>query len=91
VKEAAGTPCCVSEEGLIADLSCNSGTNRSLFLIYAVLPMLALVPLSVFLMRRFDARLVLVIGLVAFATAGLLGTQVTHDWSLGDRWGSRSR
>jgi MFS transporter, DHA2 family, multidrug resistance protein len=41
-------------------------------------------PLSVFLMRRFDARAVMVIGFVAFGVAGLLGTQVTHDWSLGD-------
>jgi DHA2 family multidrug resistance protein len=35
-------------------------------------------------MRRTDARAVLVIGLAAFAAAGLLGTRVTHDWSLGD-------
>jgi DHA2 family multidrug resistance protein len=55
-----------------------------LFLTYAVLPMLVLVPLSIFLMRRMDARTVLVIGLAAFAAAGLLGTQVTHAWSLGD-------
>jgi DHA2 family multidrug resistance protein len=55
-----------------------------LFLIYAVLPMLAWVPLSVFLMRRIDAKIVLIIGLSAFAAAGLLGTQVTHDWALGD-------
>ncbi|HEV7409430.1 MAG TPA: MFS transporter [Bradyrhizobium sp.] len=55
-----------------------------LFLIYAVLPMLAWVPLSIFLMRRIDAKTVLIIGLSAFAAAGLLGTQVTHDWSLGD-------
>jgi DHA2 family multidrug resistance protein len=55
-----------------------------LFLIYAVLPMLAFVPLSVFLMRRIDAKIVLIIGLSAFAAAGLLGTQVTHDWALGD-------
>jgi DHA2 family multidrug resistance protein len=55
-----------------------------LFLTYAILPMLVLVPLSVFLMRRFDARAVMVIGLVAFGIAGLLGTQITHDWSLGD-------
>jgi MFS transporter, DHA2 family, multidrug resistance protein len=55
-----------------------------LFLIYAVLPMLAWVPLSVFLMRRIDAKTVLIIGLSAFAAAGLLGTQVTHDWALGD-------
>jgi DHA2 family multidrug resistance protein len=55
-----------------------------LFLIYAVLPMLAWVPLSVFLMRRVDAKTVLIIGLSAFAAAGLLGTQVTHEWALGD-------
>jgi MFS transporter, DHA2 family, multidrug resistance protein len=55
-----------------------------LFLTCAILPMLALLPLSVFLMRRFDARAVMVIGFVAFGAAGLLGTQVTHDWSLGD-------
>ena len=55
-----------------------------LFLIYAVLPMLAWVPLSIFLMRRIDAKIVLIIGLSAFAAAGLLGTQVTHDWALGD-------
>jgi DHA2 family multidrug resistance protein len=55
-----------------------------LFLTYAVLPMLVLVPLSIFLMRRMDARSVLVIGLTAFAAAGLLGTRVSHDWSLGD-------
>ena len=55
-----------------------------LFLIYAVLPMLAWVPLSIFLMRRIDAKTVLIIGLSAFAAAGLLGTQVTHDWALGD-------
>lgn len=55
-----------------------------LFLTYAILPMVVLLPLSIFLMRRFDARVVLVIGLAAFAAAGLLGTQITHDWSLGD-------
>jgi DHA2 family multidrug resistance protein len=55
-----------------------------LFLTYAILPTLVLFPLSVLLMRRFDARAVMVIGFVAFGTAGLLGTQITHDWSLGD-------
>lgn len=55
-----------------------------LFLTYAVVPMLAWVPLSIFLMRRIDAKTVLIIGLSAFAAAGLLGTQVSHDWSLGD-------
>src|ERR1700710_1696456 len=55
-----------------------------LFFVYGVLPMLAWVPLSIFLMRRIDAKTVLVIGLSAFAAAGLLWTQVTHDWALGD-------
>jgi DHA2 family multidrug resistance protein len=55
-----------------------------LFLTYVILPMVVLLPLSIFLLRRFDARLVLVIGLVAFGVAGLLGTQLTHEWSLGD-------
>ncbi len=58
--------------------------SGSLFLVYAVLPMLVLVPLSVYLLRHYDARWVLIIGLAAFAAAGLLGTQITHDWSLGD-------
>jgi len=56
----------------------------TLFLSYVILPMVVLLPLSIFLMRRFDARLVLVIGLAAFAVAGLLGTQISHEWSLGD-------
>jgi DHA2 family multidrug resistance protein len=55
-----------------------------LFLTYVILPMVVLLPLSIFLLRRFDARLVLMIGLAAFAVAGLLGTQLTHVWSLGD-------
>jgi MFS transporter, DHA2 family, multidrug resistance protein len=55
-----------------------------LFLNCAILPMLVLLPLSIWLMRRFDARAVMVIGLAAFGVASLLGTQLTHDWSLGD-------
>jgi MFS transporter, DHA2 family, multidrug resistance protein len=51
---------------------------------YGALPMFVLVPVSIFLLRHFDARLVLIIGLSAFATANLLGTQLTHDWALGD-------
>jgi MFS transporter, DHA2 family, multidrug resistance protein len=55
-----------------------------LFLDYAILPMLVLLPLSILLMRHLDARAVMVIGLAAFGVASLLGTQLTHDWSLGD-------
>jgi MFS transporter, DHA2 family, multidrug resistance protein len=54
------------------------------FLTYVILPMVVLLPLSIFLMRRFDARVVLMIGLAAFALAGLLGTQLSHEWSLVD-------
>jgi MFS transporter, DHA2 family, multidrug resistance protein len=55
-----------------------------LFLSCAILPMVLLVPLSIYLIRQHDVRLVLVAGLASFAVAGLLGTQLTHDWSLDD-------
>ncbi|MBN8973300.1 MAG: arabinose ABC transporter permease, partial [Rhizobiales bacterium] len=51
-----------------------------LLLIYCVLPMILLFPLSLWLLRRFDPRIVLATGLTAFAAAALLGTQITHDW-----------
>jgi DHA2 family multidrug resistance protein len=46
--------------------------------------MFVLVPVSILLLRHLDPRGVLIIGLSAFAAAGLLGTQLTHDWALGD-------
>jgi MFS transporter, DHA2 family, multidrug resistance protein len=55
-----------------------------LLLIYGALPMFVLVPLSISLLRHFDARMMLVIGLSAFAAANLWGTQLSHVWSLGD-------
>ncbi|MGZ3289592.1 MAG: MFS transporter [Xanthobacteraceae bacterium] len=55
-----------------------------LLVLYGALPMFVLVPVSIFLLRHFDRRFVLVIGLSAFAAANLLGTQLTHDWALGD-------
>ena len=55
-----------------------------LLLTYGALPMFALVPASIFLLRHFDARTVLVVGLSAFAAANLLGTQLSHDWARGD-------
>jgi DHA2 family multidrug resistance protein len=55
-----------------------------LLVLYGALPMFVLVPVSIFLLRHFDPRFVMVIGLSAFATANLLGTQLTHDWALGD-------
>jgi MFS transporter, DHA2 family, multidrug resistance protein len=55
-----------------------------LLVVYGALPMFAMVPLSIFLLRHFDPRAVLVVGLSAFAAANLLGTQLTHDWAPGD-------
>jgi DHA2 family multidrug resistance protein len=55
-----------------------------LLLTYGALPMFILVPISIFLLRHFDARGVLIVGLSAFAAANLLGTQLTHDWARGD-------
>jgi DHA2 family multidrug resistance protein len=51
---------------------------------YGALPMFALVPLSIYLLRHFDARMVVVMGLSAFAAANLWGTQLSHDWARGD-------
>jgi MFS transporter, DHA2 family, multidrug resistance protein len=55
-----------------------------LLAVYGALPMFVMVPVSIFLLRHFDPRGVLIVGLSAFATANLLGTQLTHDWALGD-------
>jgi MFS transporter, DHA2 family, multidrug resistance protein len=55
-----------------------------LLVVYGALPMLVTVPLSIFLLRHFDPRSVLIVGLSAFAVANLLGTQLTHDWARGD-------
>lgn len=55
-----------------------------LLLTYGALPMFVLVPISIFLLRHFDARTVVVLGFSAFAAANLWGTQLSHDWSLGD-------
>jgi len=56
----------------------------TLLLVYGALPMIVLVPLSIFLLRHFDCRAVAVLGFSAFAAASLLGTQLTHDWARGD-------
>jgi MFS transporter, DHA2 family, multidrug resistance protein len=51
---------------------------------YGALPMFGLLPLSIYLLRRFDARAIAVLGFSAFAAASLWGTQLTHDWARGD-------
>ncbi|MGM5019104.1 MFS transporter [Tardiphaga sp. 367_B4_N1_1] len=55
-----------------------------LFLFAAALPILAMVPLSIVMVRAFDARYVLIIGLLGFFGAGMLGTQLTHEWTAVD-------
>jgi DHA2 family multidrug resistance protein len=55
-----------------------------LLVLYGALPMFVLVPVSVFLLRHFDPRFLLAIGLSAFAAANLLGTQLTHEWARED-------
>lgn len=55
-----------------------------LLLTYGALPMFVLVPISIYLLRHFDPRTVLVIGLSAFAAANLWGTQLSHDWARED-------
>jgi DHA2 family multidrug resistance protein len=69
---------------LIAIAQLRPEQTGALFLLYGVAPMIVLLPLSITLVRYFDVRWPLIIGLSAFAAAGLLGTQLTHDWSLGD-------
>jgi DHA2 family multidrug resistance protein len=55
-----------------------------LLVLWGALPMVVLVPLSIFMLRHVDPRGVLIIGLSAFAAANLLGTQLTHDWAFDD-------
>ena len=55
-----------------------------LLVIYGVLPFAVLFPLSIWLLRRYDVRIVLIIGLITFAIAALLGTQITNSWRLAD-------
>jgi DHA2 family multidrug resistance protein len=50
----------------------------------ATVPMLALLPLAIYLLKKADARFAAILGLTSFALAGLLGTRLTHDWSRGD-------
>jgi DHA2 family multidrug resistance protein len=48
---------------------------------YGAIPLFALVPVSIYLLRHFDPRTVIVLGFSAFAAANLLGTQLTHGWA----------
>ena len=55
-----------------------------LLLTYGALPMFVLVPISIWLLRHFDTRTVVVVGFACFAAANLWGTQLTHDWARED-------
>jgi DHA2 family multidrug resistance protein len=55
-----------------------------LLLTWGALPMFVLVPISIYLLRHFDPRTVLVVGFSAFAAANLWGTQLSHDWARED-------
>ena len=79
----------LSNSSLVPNFLLNVGQLRPeqtgvLLLIWGALPMFVLVPISIFLLRHFDARTMLVLGLSAFATANLLGTQLSHDWARED-------
>jgi MFS transporter, DHA2 family, multidrug resistance protein len=45
---------------------------------------LALLPILLLFLRFLDARIALIIGLAAFATANFMGTQLTNEYALGD-------
>lgn len=54
-------------------------TGWPLFLGTAM-PLLVVMPIAVWMIRLFDARLTLLVGFLAFAAAGTMGTAITHEW-----------
>jgi DHA2 family multidrug resistance protein len=49
-------------------------------LLYAALPLCLLTPVLIWLLRRRDPRVAMMIGFACFALGSLLGTGLTHDW-----------
>ncbi|WP_375311857.1 MFS transporter [Bradyrhizobium sp. A5] len=79
----------LSNSSLVPNFLGNIGLLRPeqsglLLLTYGALPMFVLVPISIWLLRHFDARAVVVLGFACFAAANLWGTQLTHDWARED-------
>jgi DHA2 family multidrug resistance protein len=79
----------LSNSSLVPNFLGNVGLLRPeqsglLLLTYGALPMFVLVPVSIWLLRHFDQRLVVVLGFACFAAANLWGTQLTHDWARED-------
>jgi DHA2 family multidrug resistance protein len=58
--------------------------SGALLFTYGALPMFVLVPISIFLLRHLDPRIVVVLGFSAFAAANLWGTLLTHVWARED-------
>ncbi|EPE95177.1 transport protein permease [Rhizobium grahamii] len=56
----------------------------SLLLVYTALPICVVVLVAIYLLRRIDARFVMILGLTSFAIAAWMGTRVTGAWSLDD-------
>ena len=74
----------LSNSSLVPNFLGNIGLLRPeqsglLLLGYGALPMFVLVPISIWLLRHFDARAVTVVGFTCFAAANLWGTQLTHE------------
>jgi len=79
----------LSNSSLVPNFLGNVGLLRPeqsglLLLTYGALPMFVLVPISIWLLRHFDARTVTVVGFACFAAANLWGTQLTHEWARED-------
>jgi len=51
---------------------------------WIALPQIVLVPLVALLVRRFDARLILVVGFATIAVGSWMNTDLTHDWASRD-------
>lgn len=56
----------------------------SILLLYTALPLCVIVLVAIYLLRRIDARFVMILGLTSFAIAAWMGTRVTGAWSLND-------
>jgi DHA2 family multidrug resistance protein len=56
----------------------------NVLLLYTALPLIVTVAATVWLLRRIDARIVILLGLTSFAVAAWMGTRITHEWAPGD-------
>lgn len=65
---------------LVAVASLRPEQIGGLFFLYGALPMLVFTPIAVWMARRLDSRVVIVVGFSAFFLAALLGTRLTRQW-----------